>query len=60
MPKMNQQTEIVRDEKGVRWVRCEKCGKIDTEEHFPFLGGQNKATLGTCRECINKSKNNSR
>ena len=52
--KMNQQEHIVKDSMGERWVKCEKCGAIETTQHFGIYGGQNRATLGICNKCDKK------
>ena len=52
--KMNQQEHIVKDSMGERWIKCEKCGAIETTQHFGIYGGQNRATLGICNKCDKK------
>ena len=47
----SQQQTPIRDENGTRWVKCEFCGKIDTEAEFISYGGANHVNLGTCKEC---------
>lgn len=51
----NDQEKPFRDPAGNRWVRCEYCGQIFTEENFVSYGGANHANLGTCKECNRKS-----
>ena len=43
-----------RDPAGKRWVRCEHCGQIFTEDNFVIYGGIHHANLGTCKECSKK------
>ena len=50
-----QQNTPVFDPAGNRWIRCEFCGKIATDEEFTTYGGEGRANLGTCKEC---SENN--
>lgn len=42
------------DSAGNRWIRCEYCGRLSTEEDFISYGGINHARLGTCKECNRK------
>ena len=51
---LNQQTERVVDPDGNRWIKCEVCGKIGTEEMFPSYGGANHINLGRCYDCDRK------
>ena len=43
------------DSDGNRWIRCEYCGRLSTEEDFVSHGGSHHANLGTCKECHRKS-----
>ena len=52
--RMNQTKEIVLDSTGVKWIKCEICGKVDESTAFIMYGGKNRATLGTCVECSRK------
>ena len=54
LPRMNQQTEQVRDATGARWIRCELCGSVETEDKFWSYGGANHVNLGTCYKCGKK------
>jgi hypothetical protein len=49
-----QETKII-DAEGKRWIKCEFCGKIATEDEFCSFGGQGRINLGTCKYC---SRNN--
>lgn len=49
--RFTQQTEQIRDSRGVRWIQCEKCGKIRPEREFRTYGGSNHMNLGLCYEC---------
>ena len=51
---MNQQEKLAIDSAGIRWIRCEKCGKIATEDQFSKYGGLGHVTLGICYECDSK------
>lgn len=46
-----QQTDIIRDRYGNRWVQCEKCGTIKQDVEFVSYGGRNHINLGLCRDC---------
>lgn len=52
--KINQTKNVVLDSTGVKWIKCEICGKVDEAFKFVMYGGKNKATLGTCAECSRK------
>lgn len=54
LPRMDQQTEQVRDATGARWIRCEICGSVETEDKFWSYGGANHVNLGTCYKCGKK------
>lgn len=43
-----------RDSDGNRWIRCEYCGRLSTEEDFVSYGGNHHVNLGTCKECNRK------
>ena len=49
--KFTQQTSIIRDRFGTRWVKCVKCGAIKPDYEFSSYGGENTVNLGTCGEC---------
>ena len=51
---MSQQTEQVRDSSGNRWIKCEICGLIDTDDKFVSYGGTAHINLGTCYNCSRK------
>ncbi len=50
-----QQEKQVLDGEGVRWIKCEFCGKIAKVDEFSSYGGENHINLGICYEC---QKNN--
>ena len=50
----NDQEHPFHDPAGNRWVRCEHCGQIFTEDNFVIYGGIHHANLGTCKECSKK------
>jgi len=54
LPRMSQQTEQVRDSSGNRWIKCEICGLIDTDDKFVSYGGTAHINLGTCYNCSRK------
>lgn len=54
IPRIDQQLEQVRDTTGARWVKCEICGSIETEDKFWSYGGQNHVNLGMCYKCNKK------
>lgn len=47
-----------RDSRGDRWVKCIRCGKVDTEDNFTSYGGIHTANLGECRECSRRAATN--
>lgn len=49
-----QQIEPIRDKYGVRWVKCERCGKIAADGEFGAYGGANHVNLGVCSDCYKK------
>ena len=51
LSQMNQVTKQVRDSTGARWIKCEKCGAVETEEKFWTFGGPNRLTCGICKKC---------
>lgn len=52
MQQIEKQDVPARDEQGVRWVRCEYCGKIAPESDYVIYGGIGHVNLGTCRDCM--------
>ena len=48
---LDQQQTQVTDSSGNRWVKCEKCGLIDTDDKFASYGGLNRINLGICYNC---------
>jgi len=56
LPLMEQQREQARDSLGKRWVKCEKCGVIDTDDKFAIYGGQGRMNLGICNNCIGSKR----
>lgn len=60
MQQIERQDVQARDEHGVRWIRCEYCGKIATEADYVIYGGIGRMNLGICRDCMRnnpKAKN---
>ena len=51
-----QQTSIIRDRFGTRWVKCEKCGAIKQDVEFVSYGGRNHINLGICSDCNRKNR----
>ena len=51
-----QQDTQIRDSRGVRWIKCEECGKILSSEKFVSYGGLNHVNLGMCNDCWKKQK----
>lgn len=51
LPFMEQQIEQVVDQTGVRWIRCELCGAVETADKFWIFGGANHVNLGKCYKC---------
>lgn len=51
LPFIEQQESLVRDSLGVRWIKCEKCGTIDSDNQFSCYGGTGHNNLGLCRNC---------
>lgn len=50
----NNQTDIIRDSFGQRWVQCELCGEIKPDFEFGSYGGNKHVNLGECRKCSMK------
>lgn len=48
---LEQQEKRVIDANGIRWIKCEFCGKIAKEAEFYTYGGRGHINLGTCKEC---------
>lgn len=48
---LEQQEVPARDSAGRRFICCEICGKIDTENQFYTYGGRQHINLGICYEC---------
>lgn len=48
------QREVVRDKRGIRWVRCQICDLVAPEDRFGTYGGAGKINLGICKECSKK------
>ena len=48
------QSNIIRDSYGQRWVKCEICGEIKPDYDFGSYGGLNHVNMGTCRDCGKK------
>ena len=48
---MSQQDKPVRDEQGIRWIRCEICGEVKEEAEFASYGGLGHVNLGECKRC---------
>lgn len=53
---LSQQKTPVRDEDGVRWIKCEFCGFIGREKDFKSYGGPNHVNLGTCYKCASEGQ----
>ena len=51
LPLMEQQTKQVVDQSGARWIRCELCGVVETEDKFWTFGGAGHMNLGKCYKC---------
>lgn len=54
LSRMDQQVSQVRDSTGARWIRCELCGSVETDDKFWSYGGANHVNLGTCYKCGKK------
>lgn len=50
---LDQQDNKVIDSDGVRWIKCENCGKVYRDSEFHFYGGPGSMNLGLCKECEN-------
>ena len=53
---IDQQERQARDSTGVRWIRCERCGEVDTEDNFYSYGGTGHINLGVCNKCDKKKQ----
>ena len=56
LPRMIQQEIQVRDSLVRRWIKCEICGDVETEDKFGSYGGINHVNLGVCYNCSRKAK----
>lgn len=54
IPLISQQKKQVRDSLGKRWVKCEICGAIETDDKFSSYGGIDHVNLGQCYNCSRK------
>lgn len=59
LPIIAQQQIQAHDSLGNRWVKCEKCGIIDTDDKFVSYGGQGRLNLGTCSNCSGSKRRSS-
>ena len=48
--------ERIIDTKGIRWIRCNLCGKIMTEDNFAVYGGPGSVNYGKCERCWGKEE----
>ena len=48
---IEQQETQVHDSLGERWIKCKKCGSINTEDKFYDYGGPGNINLGFCYNC---------
>lgn len=53
LPLMEHQTELALDATGARWLRCEKCGAVETVDFFQEYGGPNRVR-GICYKCYKR------
>lgn len=53
---MIQQETQARDSLGRRWIKCEICGAVETEDKFGSYGGSNHINLGVCYDCSRGSR----
>lgn len=51
IPHLMQQEKQVHDSRGRRWIKCELCGAVETDDSFSSYGGINRINLGTCYNC---------
>lgn len=49
-----QQSRVIRDRFGIRWVQCEACHEIKPFTDFASYGGRKHVNLGICKKCSNK------
>lgn len=54
LPYISQQVNQVRDSMGRRWIQCEVCGAVETDDKFSSYGGENHVNLGVCDNCRKK------
>lgn len=45
------QEEPLYDSERNRWIKCDFCGLVETEDKFLRYGGPHHANRGTCKEC---------
>lgn len=51
-----QQETPIWDSRDVRWVQCEKCGRILPADQFLTYGGLHQVNLGVCYDCYDRSE----
>jgi hypothetical protein len=56
MPQLLQQKFQAKDNLGYRWVRCEICGAVETDDKFISYGGKDHVNLGMCYTCRDKEE----
>jgi len=53
---LEKQEKQVVDPNGVKWYKCEGCGKTATETEFESCGGPGRINRGICFRCAAKAK----
>lgn len=53
---MEQQDMPAIDSRGIRWIKCEKCGCIGADDIFVSYGGKNHVNLGICYDCSDSKR----
>jgi len=56
IPMLSQQKYQVKDHLGNRWIKCEICGAVDTDDKFVSYGGLDHVNLGVCYSCRDKEE----
>lgn len=51
MEHIDQQEKRVIDNNGIRWIKCEFCGRVAPDSDFSIYGGPKHINLGTCKAC---------
>jgi len=49
-------TDTVARFDGIRYIKCDACGQIGTEDNFCWYGGAGHVNLGRCYDCVHNGR----